>query len=81
MRSGCFSYILRLGTAVLSAFLLALGVLVLLFGAFLESSGAVRALVTLVLALGAVYLFARVGKDILRDLRKENPGNEETPPK
>ncbi len=81
MRSGCVSYILRIGTAVVAAVLLAAGAFVLIFGAFnLDSSGGVGTLLTVVLALAAIFLFIRVGKDILRDLRKENPGNKETPP-
>jgi hypothetical protein len=78
VRSGCVNYILKLGTAVAAAILLSVGALVLLFGAFnLSPSGGIRTVITVVAALGAVYLFTRVGKDILRDLRDERTGDDE----
>ncbi len=77
MRAGCISYILRIGTAIIAAILLASGTLMLVFGAFnLDSSGGTRTVITVVAALVAVYLFVRVGKDILRDLRSESSGDE-----
>lgn len=77
MRSGCISYILRIGTAVVAAILLAAGALVLVFGAFnLDSSGGIRTITTVIIGGGATYLFIRVGKDILRDLRGESDGDE-----
>lgn len=72
MRSGCISYILSIGTAVVAAILLATGALVLVFGAFnLGSSEGIRTVITVVAALGAIYFLIRVGKDIVRDLRDE----------
>ncbi len=77
MRSGCISYILKIGTAVVSAFLLAAGTLVLFFGAFnLDSSGGVLTITTAIVGVVAIYLFIRVGKDILRDLRGESDDGE-----
>ncbi len=77
MRSGCTSYILRMGTAVITAILLASGTLILVFGAFnLDSSGGVRTVITVIAALVAAYLFVRVGKDIWRDLRSESSGDK-----
>lgn len=77
MRAGCISYVLRIGTAVIAATLLAAGTLILVFGAFnLDSSGGIRTIITVVAALVAVYLFVRVGKDILRDLRSESSDDE-----
>ena len=81
MRSGCISYVLRIGTAVMAALFLAGGALVLLFGAFnLDSSGRTRTVITVVAAVGAIYLFIRVGKDILRDLRSGGVRDEEKIP-
>ncbi|MGB3681339.1 MAG: hypothetical protein WA990_02515 [Rubrobacteraceae bacterium] len=72
MRSGCIDYILKIGTAMVAAVLLTTGTLVLVFGAFdLDSSGGIQTVITVVAALGAIYLFTRVGRDILRDLRGE----------
>lgn len=80
MRSGCINYIFRIGAAVVSAILLTLGALVLVFGAFdLDSSGGTRTVITTVAALGAIYLFVRVGKDILRDLRDDGASKEDPP--
>ncbi len=77
MRAGCISYVLRIGTAMIAAILLAAGTLILVFGAFnLDSSGGIRTVITVVAALVAVYLFVRVGKDILRDLRSESSDDE-----
>ncbi len=81
MKSGCISYALSIGMAVVAAILLAAGALVLIFGAFsLDSPGGTRTVITVVAALGAVYFLVRVGKDILRDLRGENDDEEKTPP-
>lgn len=80
VRSGCINYILRIGMAVVAAVLLTLGALVLVFGAFdLNSSGGTRTVITVVAALGAIYLLTRVGKDILRDLRSKDDDKEEPP--
>ena len=76
VRSGCTSYVLKIGTAILAAVFLTTGALILVFGAFnLDSSGGVTTIVTVVAALVAIYLFIRVGKDILRDLRGEGDGD------
>lgn len=81
MRSGCISYILSIGTAVVAAILLVTGALVLVFGAFnLGSSGGIRTVITVAAALGAIYFLIRVGKDIVRDLRDENAGDDEKAP-
>ena len=81
MRSGCISYILSIGTAVVAAILLAAGALVLVFGAFsLDSEGGIRTVITVIAALGAIYILFRVGKDILRDLRGESDGEKRKSP-
>lgn len=82
MRSGCISYVLKIGTAIVAAILLAAGTLVLVFGAFnLDSSGGIRTIITVVAAVTAIYLFIRVGKDVLRDLRGESNGEKgKSPP-
>lgn len=82
VRSGCISYVLKIGTAILAAVFLTTGALFLIFGAFsLDSSGGVTNIVTVVAALAAIYLFVRVGKGILRDLRGESSDdNKKTPP-
>ena len=82
MRSGCTSYVLKIGTAILAAVFLTTGALILIFGAFnLDSSGGVTTILTAIAALAAIYLFVRVGKDILRDLRGEGDedGKERRP--
>lgn len=80
VRAGCINYILRIGMAVVAAVLLTLGALVLVFGAFdLNSSGGTRTVITVVVALGAIYLLTRVGKDILRDLRSKDDDKEDPP--
>ena len=76
VRSGCISYVLKIGTAILAAVFLTTGALILIFGAFsLDSSSGVTTIVTVVAALVAIYLFVRVGKDILRDLRQDRDGD------
>lgn len=83
MRSGCINYILSIGTAVVASILLTTGALVLVFGAFnLNAAGGFRTVVTVIVALAAIYVLTRVGKDILRDLRggnledkKDSPSN------
>ena len=73
MRSGCISYVLKIVTAILAAVFLTAGALVLFFGAFdLDSSGGFTTILTVVAAVTAIYLFIRVGRDILRDLRGED---------
>jgi hypothetical protein len=75
VRSGCTSYVLKIGTAILAAVFLTTGALILVFGAFnLDSSGGAVTILTVVAALAAAYLFVRVGKDILRDLRGDGDG-------
>lgn len=80
MRSGCINYVLKIGTAILAAIFLTTGALVLIFGAFnLDSSGGAVTIATVVAALAAAYLFVRVGKDILRDLRGNGDDKSKRP--
>ncbi len=65
----------------MSAVLLAAGALVLIFGAFnLDSSSGIRTILTVVAGVGAIYVFIRVGKDILQDLRGESDEGEGSDP-
>lgn len=78
MRSGCINYLLTTGTAVAGTLLILGGFLMLAYGAFSTgSAGAIRMILTVIFEVTAIYVFLRVGKDILRDLRSAS-GNDET---
>ncbi|CAN5687365.1 hypothetical protein BH24ACT21_BH24ACT21_07700 [soil metagenome] len=79
MRQGCFDFLLRLGTSVVSAVLVAVGALLLVIGLLSSSPlSGVRTALSIIAALIAAYLFIQVGRAIWRDLRKpQEPDHEE----
>ncbi|CAN5844224.1 hypothetical protein BH23ACT11_BH23ACT11_06660 [soil metagenome] len=78
MRESCVNIILRLGTSVVSAIFVAVGVLLLVVGLLSSAplSGA-RTALSIVAALGAAYVFIQVGRVIWRDLRGSGTAEQE----
>ncbi len=79
MRSGCLGLLGVLLTALLATTLVVVGLFLLFSFAALsfESPARVEVVFTLLAALAAVYLFARVGMSVWRDLRQRTPSGSE----
>jgi hypothetical protein len=78
MRQGCFGFVFRLGTSVVSAVLVAVGALLLVIGLLSSSPlSGTRTALSITAALVAAYLFIRVGRAIWRDLKRDEPRKED----
>lgn len=78
MRSGCRDMFLRLGTLAASVVLITVGGLLILLSYFsLTPSLGVETIISLLVAVGAAYVFVRVGRDIWQDLRAQFPNKED----
>ncbi len=72
MRSGCRGFVLRLGTSIASALLIAVGMILLIFGisSSTPSSGIRVALLVFAVAIVA-YTFFKIGQNIWQDLKND----------
>lgn len=78
MRSGCTGLLVALTVWVISAALISIGVILLVFGVFtLDPSLRPETVVTVIAAPIGAYLLIRIGRDILRDLREGLSGEDE----
>lgn len=80
MKSGCRGFILRLGTSVVSALLIAVGMVLLIFGisSWTPSSGLRVTLLVFAVAIVA-YAFLRIGQGILQDMKEDRAPEKEKP--